>query len=103
MKNLLALLTLLASFGVNAAQWSSAFVLTGVFVSAEGNYHLRANGLPAAANCPGSWAYINQSDSGSKEYMASLLLAYALGKQVSLYVAPDTNGYCHIIELQVSG
>jgi len=101
LKNVLTLLWLLAPAVVGAAQWTNPFLPTGVYVSSEANQHLRVLGVPSG--CLANWAYINQADSGSKTYIASLLLAYASGKQVNLYVSLDANGYCHIIEAQVGG
>lgn len=96
-RKLLILLAFFTPMIANAdGQMTAVFKPTGLYISHEGNYHLRVQGVPAG--CQAGWAYINQADSGSKTYIASLMLAFAAGKQVQLFVEPDGNGYCHIIE-----
>jgi hypothetical protein len=61
-------------------------------------------GMPAVAawsNAP-TWAYVNETDAGAKGYIAALLSAFAMGKQVALYVQP-VNGFCRIIEINITG
>lgn len=99
-------LLLLAVLGLTDAAhavngWTGSFVITQLYVSSAENFHVRVSGSPTVSACPNSpgWAYINQSQSGSKEYIAALMIAHASGKPVNVYWQPDANGYCQIIEL----
>jgi hypothetical protein len=66
------------------------------------NYHLRVTGFTPLSICPsGTLAYVNQSTSESRGYVAALLLAHASAKQVNLFVEADANGYCRIVEFAV--
>ena len=59
-------------------------------------------GFTPLSICPSAaFAYVNQSASGSKSYVAALMLAHASAKQVNLFVEADANGYCRIIEFAV--
>jgi hypothetical protein len=46
--------------------------------------------------------YVNDVDAGSQGLFAVILSAYVSAKLVSLHVV-TVNGYCHIIEMLVSG
>jgi hypothetical protein len=84
-----------------ATAWTGSFVITQLYISGAENFHVRVSGfgyISACSNGP-TWAYINQSQSGSKEYIAALMIAYASGKPVNLFWQPDANGYCQIIEM----
>lgn len=93
-------------FAANSARadsWTTNFTITGIFVAGQNNYQYRVNGMPAAAECPGyPWGYVNDSDLGSQGMVAAIYSAYASGKQISLHVV-TVNGFCHIIEMFVSG
>lgn len=98
----LLLLTLLALSGAaHALPQTGAFVITQLFISGDENFHVRVSGFPAISACPNgpTWAYINKSASGSKEYIAALMIAYASGKPVNLFWQVDASGYCQIIEM----
>lgn len=84
--------------------WTNAFTITQLYVSGSANFHFRVYGMATISNCPNAttWAYINEADDGEKGKMATLLTAYAMGKQVQLIVAP-VNGYCQILEVNVTG
>lgn len=87
--------------GVASALSNSGwFTITNLYVSGAENQHLRVYG-PAISACPGGWAYVNQGQSGSKTYIANLMLAYAMGKPVVLVYQPDSSGYCQIIEVRL--
>jgi hypothetical protein len=59
--------------------------------------------MPAAAECASlPWGYVNDSDAGSQGMVAAIYSAYASGKLISLHVV-NVNGFCHIIEMFVSG
>lgn len=83
-----------------AGRFTGYFKPGGPFASGGNNFHFRVQGLPASANCLQNWAYIDESDSGAKAKIATLLMAYAQGKNVSLYVDEEA-GYCKIIEIAV--
>jgi hypothetical protein len=89
--------------GAHAVGNTAPFVITQLYISFAENYHVRVSGFPAISACPSgpTWAYINQSQAGSKEYIAALMIAYASGKPVSVIWQPDANGYCQIFELIV--
>ena len=97
---LLAALFSMAS-AAHALSNTGPFVITSLYFSLAENYHVRVSGFPAIAACQSgpTWAYMNQSYPGSKEYFAALMLAYATGKPVTVVWQPDANGYCQIIEL----
>jgi len=99
----LLLLALLGSTGAAQAVngWTGSFVITQLYISGAENFHVRVSGFPAISACTTgpTWAYINQSQSGSKEYIAALMIAYASGKPVNIYWQPDASGYCQIIEM----
>lgn len=99
---LAGLLMFYMSPSMAAKYWTSLFQINNIFVSAEGNAHFRVGGLPPAANCPGNWAYLNQADSGSREYFSVLTAAYMANKNAQLFVEPDpATGWCHIYEANV--
>ena len=101
----LVLFALLGLTGAaQAAGYTGPFVITSLWISGAENQHVRVSGFPAMTGaCPrgSTWLYINQSASGSKEYMAALMLAYGTGKPVNIYWQEDGNGYCQIIEMGV--
>lgn len=102
---LLSTLTLVSN-NAWADGWTSAFTITSLYVSGPNNYAYRVYGFPpiAGTTCAGGgWAYINQGDAGASWYASALLTAYSTGKQVTLLVQVDGNGYCHIAEMTVSG
>ena len=104
MKRLALLLVLLISVSAEAAQWTGYFTIGGSYISGAENQHYRVGGMPPLPSlCPTApgYAYINQSASGSKTYIAALMTAQAAGKQVNLYVEND-GGYCRIIEMQTT-
>jgi len=97
------ILPMTLSFSALASDaWAGPFLISSIFVSPPGNYYFRVYGLPSqAALCPNgpTWAFVKLSDPGYQVYIASLMEAYATGTPVSVHVAGDSNGYCHIIEL----
>jgi len=99
-------LLLLALFGLTGTAhavsgYTGSFVITQLYISGEENFHVRAFGFPSISACPSapSWVYINKSASGSKDYIAALMIAYSTGKPVNVYWATDASGFCQIIEL----
>jgi hypothetical protein len=85
-----------------AGFYTSSFKITQYYVAAPGNYQYRISGLPVTSSCPssGDWAYLEDTDPGSKAYISAILSAFYAGNSVSLYVTP-VNGYCHIGEVVV--
>lgn len=96
----LAVLVLMGPLNANA-YWTGEFKPIGPYVSGAENFHFRVDGVPATANCVSSFAFINKSDGGSSVKIATLLLAYAQGKKIDLYVDKEASGYCRIIEFVV--
>ncbi len=95
---------LMISKAALADGWTPAFTITGVYVAGLNNFQYRVYGVPTQASCTNgpTWAYVNDSDGGSAGQYAAILSAYAEGKSISLNVV-TVNGYCHIIELFVTG
>lgn len=93
-----------------STQYSGLFVISGLTLSAAGNMTLRVNGMPTVSACAAApnWGYVDENDSGSKEKVAALLSAYALGKSVNLLLTAtnfysDGRMFCHILDFTVSG
>jgi hypothetical protein len=94
-------------FAANSARadsWSSYFTITSIFVAGQNNFQYRVNGMPAVAECTNApnWGYVNDGDAGSPGMVAAIYSAFVSAKLVSLHVV-TVNGYCHIIEMMVSG
>lgn len=83
------------------------FETVGSAGSAPGNYDFRVHLDAQVPICPGAidttWGYVNVSDANYKGIMASILMAYALGKTVTLFTTKSAGGYCQIGYLSVSG
>lgn len=47
-----------------------------------------------------TWAYLNATDPNYATYVATVLMAKALGATVTVYTNRDAAGYCHIGYLQ---
>lgn len=87
-----------------ASAWDGVVsgVITGIdTVTAEpGNYEFRVF-LGSATVCNGpvasmnGWGYLNSSDSNYKVSVANLMLAYAAGKNVTIFSVVE-GGACHI-------
>lgn len=102
MKKSILTLLLLTSAVAEAGQWTGYFTITGAYISGAENQHYRVTGiLPSLCPTAPSYAYLNQSTSGAKTYIAALISAQVTGKQVNLYVEND-GGYCRIIEMHLS-
>lgn len=56
---------------------------------------------PANAQADG-WAALHSNEPNFKGVQATLMLAYAMGKTVTLYLTRDANNYCKIGYVQVS-
>ena len=50
-----------------------------------------------------SWAYLNSSDANYKATVANLMMAYAAGKNVTIYTLNDGGVGCHIHYVMVNG
>lgn len=99
-KLLCSVLVAFSSTG-HATGWTGKFTITSLYISGADNLHLRVSGFSAVSACPTgpTWAYINQSASGAKTYIAALMAAYATGKPVDIYWDTDAQGYCRIVEV----
>ena len=109
----LVIMVLLASgvTAVKAFEYPLAFRIAKIQVSAVGNFNFRVYSDSNAWLCQNGpygandyWAYVEESDSGAKEKIATLLTAYALGKRVLLTtegVTVGSNTYCHIAEFSI--
>ena len=99
-----------------AAHWQASAwdgTVSGVISSIDslpvaGNYDFRVY-LPSPPGpwCGpangGGWAALNSNEPNFKGVQATLMLAYAMGKTVTLYLTRDANNYCKIGYVQVSG
>ena len=104
-RKLLLLGLLCVSAQANANQfWTPDFTISSLHVSSGENYHYRVYGMPATTACLGasSMAFLNESFSGAKGQIAALLMAYTAGKSIRLFVEPDANSYCKILEVVIS-
>lgn len=61
------------------------------------NFGFRVTLSSGPVMCTGgaTWAYLNDSDSNYKAFIATLLLAKAAGRQVTVYTT-NSGAYCHI-------
>lgn len=72
-------------------------------VTAGSNYGFRVwldAGQQALCNGGTAFAFLNETDSNYKVYVASLLMAKAQGSAVTVYLT-NVNGFCHIGHLAV--
>ena len=94
----------LAANSALADGWTTNFTITSIFVAQQNNYQYRVNGMPAVAECANgaTWGYVNDADAGSPGMVAAFYSAFVSAKLVSLHVV-TVNGYCHIIEMLISG
>lgn len=99
----LAFVMLIFSGFACAVDYPPPFVIDHIYLSGANNYHLRVSAPTTTPHCTGgpSWSYINEGDSGAKANIAALLMAYSLGKTVSLVTGNDGNGYCQIYEFLI--
>jgi hypothetical protein len=81
---------------------SVAGAIAGIDVAAGDNYGFRISlvGLPLLCTGGLSWAYLNDTDSNYKVYVATLLAAKTAGSRVFLW-STTVGGYCHIGYIQV--
>lgn len=87
-----------------ANQWTSDFIITNLYVAGQNNFQYRVYGMSSLQSlCPNSpnWAYVNESDSGAKGRVATILAAFYAGRAIRVYVTV-TGGYCQIEELFAS-
>jgi len=84
--------------------WTTDFTITNLYIAGQNNFQYRVYGMPAVSTCTNgpTWAYLNDSDPGSAGFYAAMLGAYYSGKVIRVNVA-TVNGFCHIIELFISG
>lgn len=94
---------LLLSQTAVASAWTSDFTITNLYIAGENNFQYRVYGMPANSACSNgpTWGYVNDSDSGSKGQVATLLAAFYSGRPIRLLIEPG-GGYCHIVEVFVS-
>ena len=112
MKKYLVLLFLAVSSNSMAIETPAPFKIDKIYLANAENFHFRVlrnttDGTWLCNNGPKNpaWAYINESDSGSKGKMSALLAAYAAKKTVQLYTeGVDTSAgrMCKIVEFIIS-
>jgi hypothetical protein len=93
-------MTVLWFAGIGTAQaWDGVASgnIYAVEITGGNNYGLRVFVTGVSNMCSGgsSWAYLNESDSNYKTYVAAILAAKAQGSPVVVYSTLE-NGYCHI-------
>lgn len=73
-----------------------------------GDTRVYLNGI--STFCPGavdgSWAYINANDANYKGVLSGLMMAYAMGKTVTIYAVPAQLGtatFCQISWINIVG
>jgi len=94
----------LAALPAHADGWTSDCTITNLYVAGQNNFQYRVFGMPGIASCTSgqTWGYVNDADPGSQGFVAAILSAYNTGKLIRLNIQ-TVNGFCHIIELFVSG
>jgi hypothetical protein len=92
------------AISARADGWTSDFTITSLYVAQQNNFQYRVYGMPPVASCTNAttWAYVNDADAGSPGSVAAILSAYSMGKLIRLNIT-TVNGFCHIVELLVSG
>jgi hypothetical protein len=82
-----------------AHSWDGAVVgtIASLDVTGGSNYGLRIglNDISSMCNGGENWAFLNDTDSNYKAYVAALLLAKAQGSRVAVYTMLE-GSYCHI-------
>jgi hypothetical protein len=95
----LALLALLVLTHLQANAWDGAVTGTigAIEVTAGNNQAIRVYLTGVGAHCSGGagWGFLNETDSNYKTYVAVLLFAKSLNKQVVLYTT-NVGIYCNI-------
>lgn len=66
-------------------------------ITAGTNFGFRVTLSSGPVMCTGgaTWAYLNEADSNYKVYVATLLMAKAAGRPVTIYTT-NNGAYCHI-------
>ena len=72
--------------------------IMSTFSSSPGNYSFRIYLDTQTPGCTDSFLYTNSADGNYNTYVASLISAYYGGRSVLVTYAPDSGGFCHIIE-----
>jgi len=82
--------------------WSWDGAVTGrigaLEITHDSNYGFRVwlVNEPAMCGNQNAWAYLNESDSNYKTYVAALIAARQAGDTVTIYATRDASGYCKI-------
>lgn len=104
-----AAMALLIATSTPAGAWDGVMSgkISTVEVATGGNLSLRVH-LDIPPNngvCGGAYglAYLNESDSNYQLFSSLITTAFAMSKQVVIYLIRDANGYCKIGHLTVSG
>lgn len=109
MKNMLFAVTLFATLlfaSSPALAWDGA--VTGKIANFEvapgGNFGFRVALVGTPSMCTGgaNWAYLNDTDSNYKVFVATLMMVKTQGIEVTIYTT-KTDGYCHIGYIATSG
>jgi hypothetical protein len=87
----------------HADYWTGDFTISNLYIAAENNFQYRTYGTGTQAMCPNSpnWAYVNESDSGSKGKIATILAAFYTGRPIRALISAQ-NGFCRIEEIFAS-
>jgi len=99
---ILSLLITLVAFGAKATESRSGAV-SNLYAAVGTNYGFRAVVGAGGAQCStgGVFVYTNVSDDNYKAYVALLMLAYSLGKTVTVILDTSQNT-CHIVEAYIT-
>ena len=106
---IVALMLLAAHRQANAWDGEVAGVISAIHsVPNAGNYDFRVvmpnqPGPWCGAPNSGGWAVLHANESNFKCVQATLMLAYAMGKTVTLFLTRDANNYCKIGYVAVTG
>src|SRR2546426_11962998 len=103
LRGVMLALTCLAGTQV-AYAWDGVFTGTVATVQiTNGNnlgFRIFLSGISNMCGTGSNWAYLNESDSNYKTYVAAVLAAKAQGSQVTVYSTLE-NGSCHIGYLSI--
>jgi hypothetical protein len=109
----LALLTVFVGLGFSTARAAWDGAVTGKVVQIDtvaepGNAEFRVY-LGGAAMCSTSnpatsgWGWLNSTDTNYRAMVANIMLAYTLGKTVTIYTMKEGGDTCHIHYVVVGG
>lgn len=100
-----ALFSVFLSASSSVLAWDGAYSgkVTRIDITSATNYGLRVwlADVPSMCNGGQNWAFLNETDSNYKTYLAAILLAKAQGSSLTVYSTQE-GGFCRIGYLSLS-